>query len=592
MSRIARKSSFLTGRLFESRVHPLRPAHQHPKGGILSPMYELLERRQLLSVAVKASLTPLPTKYSAVAATIVSTPSVSTASNDAEQISVEFTSRAAIKLRTINAQNVTDSAGLQVTGVTIISERQQRDVTATYSIAAPAGGWTGAQNGLHSFDLAAAKVRNQAGGKSVAIQGSFMVNIAPPVVTTPTPPAISSVSPAVAVTFHQPLTISGSGFENGLQLLFRDPLGNITDETGEVESTTSTQLDLSVSLVNTAGTWTAEVINPDGGDSGQFTFNVQQPVPAVSISSVSPATAESLLQSINLSGSGFENGLQLLFRDPSGNVTDGTAEIQSISSTQITSSVPFIDTAGTWAAEVINPDGGDSGQFTFNVQQPVPAVSISSVSPAVAVTFHQPLTISGSGFENGLQLLFRDPLGNITDETGEVESTTSTQLDLSVSLVNTAGTWTAEVINPDGGDSGQFTFNVQQPVPAVSISSVSPAVAVTFHQPLTISGSGFENGLQLLFRDPLGNITDETGEVESTTSTQLDLSVSLVNTAGTWTAEVINPDGGDSGQFTFNVQQSVSISSVRPATADSLQQPIIIHGSGFENGFQLVFRNA
>ncbi len=312
------------------------------------PMFELLERRQFLSAAINTAL--------------VSAPPIITANTNPEQISVEFRSRSAIRIKTINAGDLTDSAGFAVLGVTTSSDRQHRDIIATYSIAAPTGEWTTARNGAYSFEMTAGQVRNQNGGRSLGIQGSFSVDI--PAVS------ISGVSPTVAFFGHQPITISGSGFESGLKLLFTDPSGNVNDETDEDLTVSSTQITGSIGLVSTPGTWTAEVINPDGGDSGQFSFNVQAkpPLPPpVSIASVSPVVAFFGHQSITINGSGFESGLKLLFTDPSGNVNDETDEDLMVSSTQITGSIGLVSTPGTWTAEVVNPDGGDSGLFSFNV---------------------------------------------------------------------------------------------------------------------------------------------------------------------------------------------------------------------------------
>ena len=82
-------------------------------------------------------------------------------------------------------------------------------------------------------------------------------------------PAISSVSPnpVPGLNGNQTLTVTGSGFVSGAIVRLRDLTnGGTFDKTPT--SLSGTQLQISANFTAAAATWSAQVINLDGGTSG------------------------------------------------------------------------------------------------------------------------------------------------------------------------------------------------------------------------------------------------------------------------------------------------------------------------------------
>jgi uncharacterized delta-60 repeat protein len=122
-----------------------------------------------------------------------------------EVLRVQYTDPIGIDLRTLSSGN------LQVTlpgGATepaaylgVEANGNTQDLTADYSVPAPAGGWVAADDGTYQVSLQAGQVRNTAvAAAAVADLGSFTVNVSgTPGTPTPTPTATPLAS-TVAVT--------------------------------------------------------------------------------------------------------------------------------------------------------------------------------------------------------------------------------------------------------------------------------------------------------------------------------------------------------------------------------------------------------
>ena len=159
------------------------------------------------------------------------------------------------------------------------------------------------------------------------------------------------------------------------------------------------------------------------------------------------------------------------------------------------------------------------------------------------------MTITGSNFQNGATLTFDPPTGsNINSTASKLTFVSSSQLTYLFTPANDAGTWTVRVNNPDGQTSSAFGFTVTGTSPAPSISGVSPgSYRVNVNQPITITGSNFQNGATLMFDPPTGsNINSTASKLTFVSSSQLTYLFTPANDAGTWTVRVNNPDGQSS----------------------------------------------
>ena len=503
----------------------------------------------------------------------VSTPAISSVSpnpvpglNGNQTLTVTgsgFVSGAIVRLRDLTNGGTFDKTPTSLSGT-------QLQISANFTAAAAT--WS-------------AQVINLDGGTS----GQFNFTVTAGVST----PAISSVSPnpVPGLNGNQTLTVTGSGFVSGAIVRLRDLTnGGTFDKTPT--SLSGTQLQISANFTAAAATWSAQVINLDGGTSGQFNFTVTAGVSTPAISSVSPNPVPGLNgnQTLTVTGSGFVSGAIVRLRDlTNGGTFDKTPT--SLSGTQLQISANFTAAAATWSAQVINLDGGTSGQFNFTVTAGVSTPAISSVSPnpVPGLNGNQTLTVTGSGFVSGAIVRLRDLTnGGTFDKTPT--SLSGTQLQISANFTAAAATWSAQVINLDGGTSGQFNFTVTAGVSTPAISSVSPnpVPGLNGNQTLTVTGSGFVSGAIVRLRDLTnGGTFDKTPT--SLSGTQLQISANFTAAAATWSAQVINLDGGTSGQFNFTVTAGVStpaISSVSPNPVPGLNgnQTLTVTGSGFVSG--------
>ncbi|HYV35072.1 MAG TPA: glycoside hydrolase domain-containing protein [Gemmataceae bacterium] len=205
----------------------------------------------------------------------------------------------------------------------------------------------------------------------------------------------------------------------------------------------------------------------------------------------------------------------------------------------------------------------------------LPAPSITSVNPAqpTGSASTQPFTINGANFVSGCNVTLR--VGGSTFANRTISSFSSTSITINPTFTTVAQTWTVEVINPNGQTTGQVSFNVVAPAAAPSITSVSPPsmLASGSNQTLTINGSNFQNGATLTFV-PRGGapIASTASKLTVVSSGQINYQFNNGFTTGTWTVQVINPDGQSSGTANFTVtalaqviRQGVDYSVDRPS---------------------------
>jgi len=184
-----------------------------------------------------------------------------------------------------------------------------------------------------------------------------------------------------------------------------------------------------------------------------------------------------------------------------------------------------------------------------------PTISSVSPNPVPGSNTAQTLTINGTGFQSGCTVRLIDITnGGTFDKTPT--SLTATQVQISANFTNATATWSAQVRNPDGGQSSAFQFQVQRQTTNPTISSVSPnpVPGSNTAQTLTINGTGFQSGCTVRIKDiSYGGTYDKTPT--SVSSTQVRISANFTNTTATWSAQVLNPDGGQSNVVNFQVQR-------------------------------------
>gem|GEM_PF-1011589 len=356
-------------------------------------------------------------------------------------------------------------------------------------------------------------------------------------------PTTTSISPSSATAGGAgfTLTVNGTNFISGSIVRW-----NGADRTTTFVSGTQVTASISAADIANAGTATVTVFNPapGGGTSNGQTFTINNPVPTLTTISPSSGTAGGPAFTLTVNGTNFNS--QSVVRWNGNNRTT-----TFVSSTQITASIPATDiaTAGTATVTVFNPTpgGGTSGSATFTINNPVPAVTTISPSSATVGGAAFTLTVNGSNFVST----------SVVQWNGSNRTTTfvnANQLTASIpaSDLLVAGTFPVRVSNPSpgGGLSGTVNFTVNNPLP--TLTSISPASAVSQGPgfTLTVNGTGFVSS----------SVVRWNGSPRTTTfvnATQLTASITAADiaAAGTFPITVFNsgPGGGTSGSLNFTV---------------------------------------
>jgi uncharacterized protein (TIGR03437 family) len=205
-------------------------------------------------------------------------------------------------------------------------------------------------------------------------------------------PTITSMSPnPVPLTANpQTVTFNGSYFVSGLSVLLDSPSGNTTSVSGtNINYISSTQFTAQITVGTTAGSWTAEVVNPDGGESALFTFTASgtAPIPVITSIVTTSSNAAQIAQDTwievhgtnltsvtdtwaSLPASAFVGALPTALDNVTATVDGKAAAIYYISPTQINILAPLDSATGSVAVQITSPLGTASKSVTELVTSP------------------------------------------------------------------------------------------------------------------------------------------------------------------------------------------------------------------------------
>ena len=129
----------------------------------------------------------------------ISAPDVTAPGGSSYQFNVTFNDNVAIDTSWIDVDNVgvtgPNGQALKIIGAQVDNAANGTPRTATYTVAAPNGTWTAADNGAYTIDYRGAQVRDTAGLPAVAASAPFHVNIGSAGDTTP--PGVSISAPDI-----------------------------------------------------------------------------------------------------------------------------------------------------------------------------------------------------------------------------------------------------------------------------------------------------------------------------------------------------------------------------------------------------------
>jgi hypothetical protein len=249
-----------------------------------------------------------------------------------------------------------------------------------------------------------------------------------------------------------------------------------------------------------------------------------------------------------------------------------------LSSGALTAQVTAAQVASAAQATIVgvNPDGTVSNQQTLTVAA---APSIAAIDPP-SVTASSPaflLSVYGSGFAPGAVV----QLNGAALSTSRVSST---RLNAQVTAAQVANAAQLNIVMLNPGPPPQ-TSNTQTlsvvSTPVINFLEPATVVAGSANFTLTVSGSGFVSGAAV----KLGG-TSLTTEFQGASELTAQVTAAQVQSVGSLSITVSNPNGTASNAQTLAVAAAPTIASIDPGTvtADSAAFALAIHGSGFVSG--------
>lgn len=185
-------------------------------------------------------------------------------------------------------------------------------------------------------------------------------------------PQINSISPSspFAIAGNQSVTVFGSGFVSGLTVTVTFPSGGSSILSGaQIVGVGPNSFQMLVDFSGIPGQYSIRVTNPNGQSSSSFTFSVARSSP--SIAGITPASPPAVVgdQQVAVSGSGFQAGLSVLVRFPSGgsSILSGS-QVLFANASSFVMLINFSGIPGTYSIQVFNPDGVSSNTFSFAVR--------------------------------------------------------------------------------------------------------------------------------------------------------------------------------------------------------------------------------
>lgn len=189
------------------------------------------------------------------------------------------------------------------------------------------------------------------------------------------PPVIGSIVPdrPIDIIGDQPIEVRGHYFQDGLKLKVKFPNGGSGELSGSQlrkSAGNTTSFDILIDLNGNPGTYSFQLLNPDGQMSPPFTFEARHETQRPVISWVEPANPKTGNgeQPISVYGHNFQNGLRVEVIQPSGE----TSELRDRQITNRTANsfqgLFFFYVPGKHSIRVLNPNGGKSEYFDIFAQ--------------------------------------------------------------------------------------------------------------------------------------------------------------------------------------------------------------------------------
>lgn len=385
-------------------------------------------------------------------------------------------------------------------------------------------------------------------------------------------PTLAALSVNSTVIGSADLTVSltGKGFVAGAKVRFGST---------DLDPTAVTDTEMSVVipqiLLATTGVVPIAASNPEpgGGMSNALNFTVGNPVPTLTSFVTSSTLINSTSFTLEIDGTGFVTGTQVVFGSD-------TLPPTSVTPTHMSVGVPdaLLKTARIVPVTVTNPApiGGTSNSLEFGVHNPVPQITtLSSSSVEAGAQQDLVLSVAGTNFVTGATVTF-----GVLQLTPT--STTGSAIEVAIPFSSLASgvqtTITVTNPGPGGGASNAMAFTVTNPVPELTALSQQEATAGEPSFDLELIGAKFVPTTTVNFGGTVLTPSAVTGNSmvvsipETAFATGNAIQVSVANPA---------PGGGVSASIDFTINNPVpSINAVLPTSITNTGSDTTITLSG------------
>ena len=368
------------------------------------------------------------------------------------------------------------------------------------------------------------------------------------------------------------VTITGDRIEAGAKVYFGDV-------EAKVDTTTSTtKRTVTVPAVDKEGMVNVTIENPDGETAVLTDAYEYLPLPAPTITSISPNEGKLAGgEIVTITGTGLRSGLT---------VTVGGNEAQIYNyydSTRIRIRIPAAVDAGMVDVILTNPDGQQvtvTEGYEYLPDPEAPAPTISDVSPnQTQVDTSIYMYINGSNFVSGA-----------TVTVGGQEATvanyySSAKLRVKVPTTEEAGTCDVVVTNPDGKeavltDAFEYLPLPEEAAPEITAISANEGEMIGGEY-VYIDGKNFKSGMVVTFGTEVATIAN------FYSSSRIRIKVPAAASAGTVDVTVTNPSGKShtvAGAYTYKPYVPVITSLSVPSGLNTTTTITYIYGKNFTNG--------
>jgi hypothetical protein len=354
----------------------------------------------------------------------------------------------------------------------------------------------------------------------------------------------------------QDIVVTGSGFAENALVMWQTGTQTVQLETLGRSGTTELTARISPLLLATPVTALVFVRNPATGGLPNRDSNALQFVvfPNLILERLEPATLPSGSPATRVAavGTGFTPSTRLRFSSSAGTFTPATQTVDvARNRIEATVGAELLRQVATYRVTAFE-GAVVSNELEFRVTQ---GVTITAITPSTRVagsgTFQ--LTITGTGFAQGAQILFGDLQLTPT-------SATATQLVVTATTPTTAGTVNIRV-RVDGVESNSLPLTVTIPAPVISGLDPSQRAANSGPFELRITG-------QNLAPSPSVTFDGQAVQVSGSTATEVRVQVpnALIQTPKTLSV-VVRVGSQDSNALSFTVGPAApSISALAPAS--------------------------